>query len=75
MKDPKALIDCLMQETSNLGNHERCYLPIGNHLNSRLVWYLNGIFVSGCQMVRYLNGGLKTELKKTVYGTKYPEFK
>ena len=35
-----------------------------------LVWYSNGRFVSGCQNVRYLNGGLKTGLKKPVYGTK-----
>ena len=31
-----------------------------NHLNVGLVWHLNGRFVSGSQMVRYLNGGLKT---------------
>ena len=41
-----------------------------NHVNNGLVWYSNGRFVSGCQMVRYLNGGLKTGLKKTVYGPK-----
>ena len=35
-----------------------------NHLNTGLVWYLNGIFMSGCQMVWYWNGGLKTGLKK-----------
>ena len=35
-----------------------------NHLNTGLVRYLNGRFVSGCQMVRYTNGGLKTGLKK-----------
>ena len=29
---------------------------------------MNGIFVSGCQMVRYLNGGLKTKLKKPKAG-------
>ena len=34
-----------------------------NHLNTRLVCYLNGRFVSGCRMVRYSNGGLKTGLK------------
>ena len=38
------------------------------HLNTGLVGYLNGRFVSGCQMVRYSNGGLKTGLKKPVYG-------
>ena len=41
-----------------------------NHLNTRLVWYSNGRFVSSCPMVRYLNGGLKTRLKKPVYGPK-----
>ena len=45
-----------------------------NHLNTGLVWYLNGRFVSGCQMVRYSNGGLKTRLKKPVYGPKCPVF-
>ena len=35
-----------------------------NHLKTGLVWYSNGRFVSGCQMVRYSNGGLKTGLKK-----------
>ena len=39
-----------------------------NHLNTGLVWCLNGRFVSGCQMVRYTNGGLKTGLKKPIYG-------
>ena len=33
-------------------------------MNIRLVQYTNGRFVSGCQMVRYTNGGLKTGLKK-----------
>ena len=37
-----------------------------NHLNTGLVWYSNGRFVSGCQMVRYSNGGQKTGLKKPV---------
>ena len=36
-----------------------------NHLKTGLVWYSNGRFVSGCQMVRYSNGGLKTGLKKS----------
>ena len=36
------------------------------HLNTRLVWYSNGKFVSGCQTVPYSNGGRKTELKKPV---------
>ena len=35
-----------------------------NHLNTGLFWYSNGRFVSDCQMVRDLNGGLTTELKK-----------
>ena len=38
-------------------------LEYSNHLNTRLVWYLNGRFVSSCQMVRYSNGGLKTGQK------------
>ena len=42
-----------------------------NHLNTGLVWYSNGRFVSGCQMVWYLNGGLKNP----VYGPKCPVFK
>ena len=32
-----------------------------NHLNTGLAWYSDGRFVFGCQMVRYLNGGLKTD--------------
>ena len=28
-------------------------MTYSNHLNTRLVWYSNGIFVSGCQMVRF----------------------
>ena len=43
-----------------------------NHLNTRLVWYSNGRFVSGCQIFRYSNGGLKTRLKNPVYGPKCP---
>ena len=39
-------------------------LNYSNHLNTGVAWYLNGRFVSGFQMVRYLNGGLKTGLKK-----------
>ena len=42
-----------------------------NHLNTGLVWYSNGRFVSACQMVRFSNGGLKTRLKKPVNGPKY----
>ena len=38
-----------------------------NHLNTILVWYSNGRFVSSCQMFLYLNGGLKTKLKKARY--------
>ena len=41
-----------------------------NHLNTRQVLCSNGRFVSGCQMVRYSNGGLKTGLKKPVYCSK-----
>ena len=46
-----------------------------NHLNTGLVWYSNDIFVSGCQMVRYSNGGLKTGQKNPVYGPKCPVLK
>ena len=45
-------------------------LMYSNHLNIGLVWYSNGRFVSGSQMVRYSNVGLKTRLKKPVYGPK-----
>ena len=41
-----------------------------NHLNTGLGWYWNGRFVSGCEMVQYSNDGLKTGLKKPVYGPK-----
>ena len=34
-----------------------------NHLNTGIVLYSD---VSGCQMVRILNGGLKTGLKKSL---------
>ena len=37
-----------------------------NHWNTGLVWYVNGRFVSGCQMIRNSNGGLKTGLIKPV---------
>ena len=46
-----------------------------NHMNTGLVWYSNERFVSGCQMVWYLDGGLKTRLKKLVYGLKCPVVK
>ena len=32
-----------------------------NHLNTGLVWYSNGRFVSSCQMVQYLNDDLKKD--------------
>ena len=43
-------------------------------LSSALVWFSNGRFVSGCQMVQYLNGGLKIELKEPADGPKCPLF-
>ena len=46
-----------------------------NHLKTGLEWYSNGRFVFGCQMVGYTNGGMKTGLKKPVYGPKYQVFK
>ena len=45
-----------------------------NHLNTGQVWYLNDRIVSGCQMVRYLNGGLKTGLKKILLMVKMSSF-
>ena len=33
-----------------------------NHLKT--VWYLNGLNMSGCQMVQFSNGGLKTGIQK-----------
>ena len=41
-----------------------------NHRNTGLVCYPNGSFVSDCQTVQYSNGGLKTGLKKQIYGPK-----
>ena len=41
-------------------------LSCRNHLNTELDRYSKGRFVSGCQMVRYSNGGPKTRLKKAV---------
>ena len=46
-----------------------------NDLKTGLEWYSNGRFVFGCQMVGYANGGMKTGLKKPVYGPKYLVFK
>ena len=44
---------------------------LNNPLNTGLVWYLNGRFVSCCEMVLYSNGGLKTGLKKPVQNVWY----
>ena len=43
-----------------------------NLLNAGLVWYPYGRFVSGCQMGRNFNGGLKTGLKIDVYVIQIP---
>ena len=51
------------------------FLDYSNHLNTGLVRYSNGWFVSGCQMVQYTNDGLKTGLKKPVYGPNCLVFK
>ena len=48
-------------------NHYKIY---SNHLNTGLVWFSNDRFVSGCQMMRYLNGGLKTILKNACLWSK-----
>ena len=45
-------------------------LHYSNLLNTGLVWYSNGIFVSGCKMGRYLTSGLKTGLKKACLWSK-----
>ena len=45
-----------------------------NHLNTGRVQYLNGRFVSGCQMVLYSSNGLKTGLKKACIWLKYYVF-
>ena len=50
-------------------------IQLHNHLNTGLVWYLNGRFVFVCQMVRYSNVDLKTGLKKHVFGPKCLVFK
>ena len=41
-----------------------------NHLNTGLVWYSNGRFVSVDQMVHFSNSGLKTGLKKACLRSK-----
>ena len=41
-----------------------------NHLNTGLIWYSNCRFVTGCKMVWYSNGGLKTTLKKACLWSK-----
>ena len=72
----------------NSGKLQSYYYRYNNHLNTRLVqysnggfvsgcqmvWYSNGGFVSGCQMVWYSNSGLKTRLKKACCGPKRPVF-
>ena len=45
-------------------------LTYNSHLNTGLVWYANCRFVSGCQKVRYCNGGLKNGLKKACLWSK-----
>ena len=52
-------------DSGDLNNELVLYI---NYLNTVLVGYLNSRFVSGCQMVRYSNCGLKTGLKEPVYG-------
>ena len=43
-----------------------------NHLNTRLLWYSNGRFVSGCQMVRIQMVVWKPDWKKPVNSPTYP---
>ena len=45
-----------------------------NHLNTGLVWYSNGRFVSGFQIVWYSNGGLKTGPKMYILWSKMSGF-
>ena len=52
-------------------NEEWVYI---NHLNTGQVWYLNGRFVSGCQMVQHSNDGLETRLKKACLWSKMSGF-
>ena len=59
---PKFLIRGFSSNNEILFGIESRY---GNHLNFGLVQYSNGRFVSGCQIVRFLNGGPKTGLKKS----------
>ena len=42
----------------------------GNHLNARQAWYSNGLNMSGCQMVWFRNGVLKSGQKCILYGLK-----
>ena len=61
--------NCFSPALPNLRSLEGnfCSSPLySNHLKTGQVWYSNGRCVSGCQMVRYSNGGLKTGLKKSV---------
>ena len=55
------------QKKFSSGKGVSCY---SNHLNTGLVWYSNDWFVSGCRMVQYSNGGLKTGLKKACLWSK-----
>ena len=61
----------IIRDSSNQVNPKINY---SGDLNTGLVWYSNGRFVIGCQMVWYSNSGLETGLKKPVYGPKCPVF-
>ena len=54
--------DWVVQVKQNLN-----FFVYSNYLNTGQVWYFNGRFVSACQMIRYLNGGLKTGLIKILF--------
>ena len=53
----RTLQQCKVQLSNGVRN-----LDYSKHLNTGLVWYLNGRFVFDCQRARYLNGGQKTGL-------------
>ena len=63
------LIDWLIDHSYTLS------LRYSNHLNTGLVWYSNGRFVSGCKMVCIQMVVWKPYWKKPVYGPKCPVFK
>ena len=69
LKFSNLFIHLKMLRTEQPGKAVDKYLAFSrysNHLITGLVRYLNGRCVFSCQMVQYLNGGLKTGLKKPI---------